>query len=40
MDGDQLGIAVFGGELIRALDGFLGFDGEFIPRMGMGYSIW
>ena len=31
VDGQQLGIAVLGGEVIRALDGFLRFDGEFFP---------
>jgi hypothetical protein len=27
----QFGIAVLGGELVRSLDGFLRFDGEFVP---------
>jgi hypothetical protein len=27
----QLGIAVLGGELVRALDRFLRLDGEFVP---------
>ena len=27
----QFGIAVLGGELVRALHGFLRFDGEFVP---------
>ena len=36
MDRQQLGIAVLGGEFVRALDGFLGFDGEFIPTDGHG----
>ncbi len=27
----QLGIAMLGGELVRALDGFLRFHGEFVP---------
>jgi hypothetical protein len=27
----QLGVAMLGGKLARALDGFLRFDGEFVP---------
>ena len=27
----QFGIAVLGGELVRTLDGFLRFNGEFVP---------
>ena len=34
VNGAQLGIAMLGGELVRALDGFLRFDGEFIPTDG------
>ena len=30
----QLGIAVLGGELARALDGFLRFNGKFVPTDG------
>jgi hypothetical protein len=30
----QLGIAVLGGELIRALDGLLRFHSEFVPTDG------
>ena len=30
----QFGIAMLGGELVGALDGFLRFDGEFIPTDG------
>ena len=36
----QLGIAVLGGELVRALDGFLRFDGEFVPTDGHENSIY
>ena len=32
----QFGIAVLGGELVRALDRFLRFDGEFVPTDGHG----
>ncbi len=32
----QFGIAVLGGEFVRALDGFLRFDGEFVPTDGHG----
>jgi hypothetical protein len=31
MDTLQLGITMLGGEFVRALDGFLRFDGKFIP---------
>ena len=34
MNRQQFGIAVLGGELVRALDGFLRFDGEFVPTDG------
>jgi UDP-N-acetylmuramyl pentapeptide phosphotransferase/UDP-N-acetylglucosamine-1-phosphate transferase len=34
MDGQQLGIAVLAGELVGALDGFLRFNGEFVPTDG------
>ena len=36
VNGQQFGIAVLGGELVRALDGFLRFDGEFVPTDGHG----
>ena len=35
----QLGIAMLGGELVRALDGFLRFDGEFVPTDGHGEPL-
>ena len=35
----ELGIAVLGCEFVRALDGFLRFDGEFIPTDGHGYLV-
>ena len=36
VDRQQLGIAVLGGEVVRALDGFLRFYGEFVPTDGHG----
>ena len=36
MERRKLRIAVLGGELVRALDGFLRFYGEFVPTNGHG----
>ena len=36
MDGQKLGVAVLGGKVVGALNGFLRFYGEFVPTDGHG----
>ena len=40
VDRQKLGVAVLGGEVVCALDGFLRFDGEFVPTDGHGRLLF